>query len=160
MRAPWNAPRAAVEAWRGKAQTARKASRSLMAMRIGRSTAAGSSRRAMAAGQRAEFVAALYLRCKGYRILARRYCVRGGEIDLIARKGAMIAFIEVKYRPALDDAANAIDHWKRKRISRAASVWLAAHSWAATFTLRGDAIYFAPRRWPRHEIAAIPLDFG
>jgi putative endonuclease len=114
----------------------------------------------MAAGQRAEFVAALYLRCKGYRILARRYCVRGGEIDLIARKGSAIAFVEVKYRPVLDDAMNAIDGWKRRRVSRAASVWLAAHPWAAAMTLRGDAVYVAPRRWPRHAIAAIPLDLG
>jgi putative endonuclease len=114
----------------------------------------------MVAGQRAEFFAALYLRCKGYRILARRYSVRGGEIDLIARKASTIAFVEVKYRPTLAVAMIAIDGWKRRRVSRAASVWLATHPWAATFTLRGDAIYLAPHHWPRHVIAAMPLDFG
>lgn len=131
-----------------------------MVVRTGRSATAENRRRAAVAGQRAEFVAALYLRCKGYRILARRYCVRGGEIDLIARKASTIAFVEVKYRPALDDAMIAIDSWKRRRVARAASVWLAAHPWAATLTLRGDAVLLAPQRWPRHVIAAMPLDFG
>jgi putative endonuclease len=61
-------------------------------------------RRARSAGQRAELWAALYLRLKGYRILARTYCVRGGEIDLVARRGPNIVFVEVKYRPTLAEA--------------------------------------------------------
>lgn len=116
-------------------------------------------RRARSAGQRAELWAALYLRLKGYRILARGYCVRGGEIDLVARRGSNIIFVEVKYRPTLVEAMMAIDTWKRQRISRAARVWLAANPWAAALTLRGDAVYLAPRQWPRHVIAAVPLDF-
>src|SRR5579862_7657679 len=111
-------------------------------------------RRALSAGRRAEGAAALFLRCKGYRILARRYCVKGGEIDLIALRGDSIAFVEVKSRPSLTEALTAIDGFKRQRMSRAARFWLAANPWAARLTLRGDAIYLAPWRWPRHAIAA------
>ncbi len=96
--------------------------------------------RARTAGRRAETWAALYLRLKGYRILARNYCVRGGEIDLVARRGSNIVFVEVKYRPTLVEAMTAIDTWKRQRVSRAARVGLAANTWAAALTLRGDAV--------------------
>ena len=117
-------------------------------------------RRALLSGRRAEAAAALFLRLKGYRILARRFSVNGGEIDLIARKFDAIVFVEVKMRPKLVDAMTAIDARKRRRMSRAAGVWLAANPWAARLTLRGDAIYLAPWRWPRHAIAALPLDIG
>lgn len=115
---------------------------------------------ALAAGRRAETVAALFLRFKGYRILARRYCIAGGEIDLIARKFNSIVFVEVKIRPNLTEALTAIDAAKCRRISRASAHWLAANPWAARLTLRGDAICLAPWRWPRHVIAALPLDIG
>ncbi len=128
-----------------------------MAARTGRSAKAEDRRRALAAGQRAELLAALYLRLKGYRILARRYTVRGGEIDLVARAGSTIAFVEVKYRPTLNEAMTAIDAWKHRRVSRAAAHWLAANPWATRLTLRGDAVYLAPRHWPRHAIAAMSL---
>lgn len=104
--------------------------------------------------------AALFLQCKGYRILARRYCVKGGEIDLIAKRLDTVAFVEVKSRPSIAEAMTAIDGFKRQRMSRAARFWLAANPWAARLTLRGDAIYLAPWRWPRHSIAAVPLDIG
>lgn len=117
-------------------------------------------RRALKSGHRAEAVAAFYLRLKGYRILARRYCVSGGEIDLIARRRDSIAFVEVKMRPDLAAALMAIDRTKCRRISRASAHWLAANPWAACLTLRGDAICLAPWRWPRHELAAIPLEIG
>jgi putative endonuclease len=117
-------------------------------------------RQALLSGRRAEAAAALYLRFKGYRILARRFCVNGGEIDLIARKFDAIIFVEVKIRPTLVEALISIDAQKRRRMSRAARFWLAANPWAARLTLRGDAIYFAPWRWPRHVIAALPLDIG
>lgn len=117
-------------------------------------------RRALKSGYRAEAVAAFYLRLKGYRILARRYCVSGGEIDLIARRRDSIAFVEVKMRPDLTAALTAIDRMKCRRISRASAHWLAANPWAARLTLRGDAVCLAPWRWPRHELAAIPLEIG
>ena len=108
----------------------------------------------------AERFAIVLLRLKGYRILARRYCIKEGEIDIVARRGDTIAFVEVKVRPILDEARTAIDFVKRRRISRAAKTWLASNPWAAPLMWRGDAIYIAPWRWPRHEIAAIELDLG
>lgn len=117
-------------------------------------------RRANGFGLRAERFAALVLRLWGYRILACRYRVKGGEIDVVARRGDTIAFVEVKARPTLDEARTAIDFAKRRRMSRAAGVWLRANPWAASLTLRGDAVYLAPWRWPRHATAAIELDLG
>ena len=108
----------------------------------------------------AERVAVVILRLKGYRVLARRYQVRGGEIDIVARRGDTVAFVEVKVRPSLDEARTAIDFVKRRRISRAARSWLASNPWAAPLTWRGDAVYVAPWRWPCHEIAVIELDLG
>jgi putative endonuclease len=117
-------------------------------------------RRANRHGALAEQLAVMVLRLKGYRILACRYCVRGGEIDIVARRADTIAFVEVKVRPTLDEARASIDEVKRRRISRAARVWLAANPWAAPLTWRGDAVFVAPWRFPRHEIAAIELDIG
>jgi putative endonuclease len=73
----------------------------------------------------AERAAVLILRLKGYRIRACRYRVRDGEIDIVARRGDAVAFVEVKVRPTLDEARIAIDFVKRRRISRAAKTWLA-----------------------------------
>jgi putative endonuclease len=117
-------------------------------------------RKALASGFRAETVAALYLRLKGYRILARRYAIAGGEIDLIARKFDSIVFVEVKTRPDFSLAMTAIDTAKCRRISHAGAHWLAANPWAARLNLRGDAICLIPWRWPRHAIAALTLDIG
>jgi putative endonuclease len=111
-------------------------------------------------GAAAERLAAIALRLKGYRILARRYRVHGGEIDIVARRADTIAFVEVKVRPTLDEAGTAIEAVKRRRISRAARSWLGSHPWAAPLIWRGDAVYVAPWRWPRHEIAVIELDLG
>lgn len=97
---------------------------------------------------------------KGYRILARRYLVKGGEIDIIARRKDTIVFVEVKARSTLAEAYCAIDHAKRRRISRAVRVWLLANPWAVRFALRGDAIFVAPWRWPAHAAGAVELDIG
>ena len=109
-------------------------------------------------GLRAETLAAVLLRLKGYRILARRYRAAGGEIDIIAFRHGVVAFVEVKGRPTLDEALSAIEAQKRRCISRAARAWLARNGWAATRVLRGDAVYVAPWRWPQHRMAAVPLD--
>ena len=101
-------------------------------------------------GLKAESIAALILRLKGYTILAQRYVISGGEIDLIARRGGVIAFVEVKARADLEVAAIAINATKRRRIARAARVWLMRNQWASGLTLRGDAVFIAPRRLPRH----------
>ena len=52
-------------------------------------------------GQKAETLAALWLRLKGYRILARRFRAPPGEIDLVARRGRVLALVEVKARADL-----------------------------------------------------------
>ena len=109
-------------------------------------------------GHRAEWIALLFLLAKGYRPLARRYAASGGEIDLIVARGNTIAFIEVKARGAMDDALSAITATKRRRFSRAARAWLARHPWAVHKTLRADAVFVAPRRWPRHLVAAFELE--
>lgn len=98
------------------------------------------------------------LSIKGYRILARRYAADGGEIDIVARRGSVVAFVEVKARPGLEEAAVAIDATKRRRISQAARAWLTRNPWAMSATLRGDAVFIAPRRLPRHLPAAYLLD--
>ena len=115
-------------------------------------------RRAHRFGLRAESIAALLLRLKGYHPLARRFAAAGGEIDLIVRRGATIAFVEVKARDDLDAAMEAITEAKRRRIGRAARIWLARNPWAAALNLRGDAVFVAPRRLPRHLAAAYRLD--
>lgn len=113
---------------------------------------------ALAFGLNAETLAAIWLRLKFYSILDRRYRIREGEIDIVARRGGTIAFVEVKARPTLDEAARAISPQKRRRMSRAARHWLATHPWAARCVLRGDAVFVAPGKWPRHEIAVVELD--
>ena len=125
-----------------------------------RATGPRDRKKAHGRGLRAEGVAVGLLRLKGYRILARRYQVREGEIDIVARRGDTVAFVEVKVRPTLDEARTAIGAVKRRRLSRAAKSWLASNPWAAPLTWRGDAVFLAPWCWPRHEIAAIELDLG
>ena len=113
--------------------------------------------RANAFGLRSETLAGLYLRCKGWRIVATRYKVPGGEIDIIARRGAVIIFVEVKARPTLALAGESITLQKHRRISHAVRLWLARNPWAMDWTLRGDAIFFAPHAWPSHVPDAFPL---
>ena len=109
-------------------------------------------------GHRAEWIALLFLICKGYRTLARRYAAAGGEIDLIVARGDTIAFIEVKARGLMDDALTAITPMKRRRFSRAARAWLSRNAWASAKTWRADAVFVARRRWPRHLVAAFEMD--
>lgn len=111
-------------------------------------------------GHRAEGIALLYLLCKGYRPLARRYAAAGGEIDLVVMRGDTIAFVEVKARSAMDDALSAITPAKRRRFSSAVRAWLARHPWAAGKTWRADAVFVAPRRWPRHIVSAFDLEIS
>jgi len=108
-------------------------------------------------GQVAEFIACMLLVLKGYRILARNMRIKGGEIDIIATKAGLVAFVEVKARPSMDSALTAISPEKMRRMSKAARIWLSRNRWAHQRILRGDAIYVAPFRLPRHLIAAYEL---
>lgn len=119
-----------------------------------------SRRAAHAYGMRAETLAALWLRAHFYSILERNYRVNGGEIDVIAKRGRTIVFVEVKARGALDDAAIAITPQKQRRFSRAANRWVATHPWAMSYTLRVDAVFVAPGKLPRHVENAFELGVG
>ena len=122
------------------------------------STPGADARRAsLRLGWRAEWIASFWLWAKGYQILARRYLVKGGEIDLIVRRGHTIAFVEVKARATLEAAEFAIDSAKIRRISLAVRVWLTRNPWAMHETLRGDAVYVARGRLPRHTPTAYTL---
>jgi putative endonuclease len=105
-------------------------------------------------GLSAEARAAAYLMAKGYRILARRFRTRYGEIDLVARRRNLVAFVEVKARASLDEAAYAVTPRQQRRIIDAAQAWLMAHPEHANFELRFDVMLIAPRRLPRHLLAA------
>src|SRR6185436_19509477 len=105
-------------------------------------------------GISAESRAAAYLMAKGYRILAKRYRTPHGEIDIVARRRNLIAFVEVKARASLDDAAFAVTPRQQQRIIDAAQGWLVAHPEHAEFELRFDAMLIAPKRLPRHVLAA------
>src|SRR5580704_13440383 len=105
-------------------------------------------------GISAEARAAALLMAKGYRILAKRFRTPHGEIDLVAKRRNLIAFVEVKARASLDEAAYAVTPRQQARIINAAQAWLAAHPDHAELELRFDAILIAPRRLPRHLLAA------
>jgi putative endonuclease len=105
-------------------------------------------------GLSAESRAAALLMAKGYRILAKRFRTPHGEIDLVAKRRNLVAFVEVKARATLDDAAFAVTPRQQARIINAAQAWLVAHPDYAEFELRFDAILIAPRRLPRHLLAA------
>ncbi|MDQ8756438.1 YraN family protein [Sphingosinicella sp. LHD-64] len=108
-----------------------------------------SRRAAERGGRRAETLAAWCLRLKGWRILARRVRTPVGEVDLIARRGRIVAFIEVKARATNAGAELALDDWRLKRVARAAEA-LAARYVKPGDDVRIDAVFVVPRRWPRH----------
>jgi putative endonuclease len=105
-------------------------------------------------GLSAEGRAAALLMAKGYRILAKRFRTPHGEIDIVAKRRGLIAFVEVKARASLDEAAFAVTPRQQARIIDAAQGWLVAHPEYADFELRFDAILIAPRHLPRHVLAA------
>lgn len=111
-------------------------------------------RQAERGGRRAELIAAWYLRLKFYRILARRYRTPVGEIDLIARRGRTIAFVEVKLRPSEAEALDAVRPAAARRIVKAAEYWVGAHPAAVHYDRRFDVMIAIPRRPPRHLMAA------
>ena len=109
-------------------------------------------------GKAAETLAALWLRLKLYRILARGSVTgrgsRAGEVDIIAKRGNVVAFVEVKARQNLTDAAVALGPAQRRRIDRAAAAFLARRADLAGCAVRFDAVLVAPGRWPRHILDA------
>jgi putative endonuclease len=113
---------------------------------------------AFALGLSAETRAAALLLAKGYRIAARRWRSPVGEIDIVARRGRLLVFVEVKARARFDDAAEAVTPRQQRRITAGAQAWLAGHDEDLGCDIRFDAILVAPRRWPRHIPAAFEAD--
>lgn len=107
-------------------------------------------RRAEAHGRRAESFAAWWLRLKGYRVLARDFRVPVGEIDLLVRRGRLIAAVEVKARDDSTKALEAIGTRQRKRIARALAVYLQRRPELAGCEVRFDALLIVPWRLPQH----------
>ena len=107
-------------------------------------------RKAERRGRRAESLAVLYLRLKGYRILAMRFKCHAGEIDIIARKGDLAIFVEVKARTSERVAIDAVTATAQRRIRAASDVWLSRQPDAHRLSQRYDILAFLPRRLPRH----------
>ena len=100
-------------------------------------------------GRGAETLACWYLRLKGWRILARRARVPGGEVDIVARRGRTLAFVEVKARATSESAAHSLDAWRLRRVVVAAER-LAPRYLRPADELRIDAMFIVPGKLPQH----------
>ena len=100
-------------------------------------------------GRGAETLACWYLRLKGWRILARRARVPGGEVDVVARRGRTLAFVEVKARSTSEAAGFALDRYRLRRVAVAAER-LAPRFMRAGDDVRIDALFIVPGKLPRH----------
>lgn len=101
-------------------------------------------------GRWAELRCVWRLRLAGYRVLARRFRSPAGEIDIVARRGGIVAFVEVKARATHDKAALALTESQLRRIARAAEAFAARHPALLNCAWRFDAMLVTPRGWPRH----------
>lgn len=89
-----------------------------------------------------EKLAAAYLQRQGYEILAYNFRCRMGEIDMIAKDGEYLVFVEVKYRSG-SQMGNPLEavHWKKQQIiSRAASYYCWKHGYAENTPCRFDVV--------------------
>jgi putative endonuclease len=105
-------------------------------------------------GRRAEFLCTWLLRLKGYQILERHWKCPSGEIDIVARRGRILAFIEVKARDSTASAAEALSRKQQARIARAASQFVANRAALQQLDQRFDIILVVPWRLPLHVPAA------
>lgn len=114
------------------------------------SVGASSRKKAEQAGRRAETLAALTLQLKGYVIVARRAKNPRGEVDLIARRGKVLAFIEVKMRQEPSDPATILTPKQMSRIVNGATGWAASRTWTQNCRWRYDFVLVIPWCWPVH----------
>jgi putative endonuclease len=115
-------------------------------------------KKALKRGATAEWLAAGFLMLKGYRLIARRVGGKGGEIDLVMRRGDLIAFIEVKSRADQDMALMSVTPNKVRLIGKTARLWMARNPWATGMSFRGDVVAMSGWRWPLHVEAAFQID--
>lgn len=120
----------------------------------------GKRRKAERRGRRAEALAALRLRLTGWRILDQRARTGAGEIDLVALRGRVLAFVEVKERARLGDAVTAVTPRQRDRLLRAAAIWRGRHDRFSDHEVRFDLVIIAPWRWPRKIDGAFSAETG
>lgn len=113
-------------------------------------TAANRKLRNYSLGLRAEKAAALWLVLKGYKILKKRFKTPVGEIDLIAKRGKTIVFVEVKARTDADAGLYAVGSRAQARIEQAAKYFLALHPAYNGYDMRFDIIVYAPPFFLRH----------
>ncbi len=106
--------------------------------------------RARLDGRRSEFVCALWLMAKGYRILGFRMKTAQAEIDILARKNEVVAVIEVKRRASLEAALEAVSWRQRQRLLAAARSLATRRPDLAGAAIRLDLMALAPGRAPRH----------
>ena len=114
--------------------------------------------RAQRRGRVAEWLCLWHLRLRGWHILARDWRCPAGEIDILARRGKVLAVIEVKSRGEIATAAAVLAPRQRRRINRAAEAFLLQRSDLAGLDLRFDLMLVAPLRLPRHWRGAWPAD--
>jgi putative endonuclease len=100
-------------------------------------------------GRGAETLACWFLRLKGWRILARRARVPGGEVDIVARRGRTLAFVEVKARPTTESADWSLDQYRLRRVAVAAER-LSQRYMRDGDDIRIDAMFVVPGKLPRH----------
>jgi putative endonuclease len=110
-------------------------------------------RLAHAEGHRGEWLAAAWLMLKGYQILGFRVRTSHGEVDLLARRGRVLAVVEVKRRSTLEEALAALTPTQTERLESAARV-LAGRPALRGLAVRGDIVALAPGRLPRHRLGA------
>ena len=101
-------------------------------------------------GRRAETLAVWYLRLKGYRILARNFRHARGEIDIIAQKGQVLVWVEVKQRQKGRASLADVSPQQWARIAAAASAFVGRHQALQTLAWRFDFIGLGGGVWPRH----------
>ncbi|URW74763.1 YraN family protein [Sphingomonas donggukensis] len=106
-------------------------------------------RAAEAAGRRGERIAGWWLRLKGWQILDRRVRTPAGEVDIVARRGNLVAFVEVKARQSVAERDIAIDHRRLSRVAAAAEYLMPRYAGPGD-DIRVDVILLAPGQVPQH----------
>ena len=99
-----------------------------------------------------EYIALLYLVCKGYRILYHRYKAKTGEVDIVAMRGELLVFVEVKTRRDLSflPLSEIISPQQLRRLHNTADWFRVYHKQYKDYSIRCDAIFIQLGKWPKH----------